>query len=151
MSPTAFASRHKWIHIGAIVLLVGFVVVGLIQYKAVRSTNQSLDKANQLTDELVAAGFTRPDPATLARALGEDGGIVCEDPASALKSALWKINMSNGATGPGQRPVIADRRALQAEALVLKVYCPDTLHRIQEELDDLRTERTVKRDGGDDD
>ncbi|GGS11556.1 hypothetical protein Snoj_35970 [Streptomyces nojiriensis] len=148
MSPTRFASQHKWIYLGAIVLLVGFVVVGLIQYKAVRTTNQALDKANQLADELVAAGFTRPDPNTLARALGEDGGIVCEDPASALKSALWKINLSNGATGPGQRPVIADRRAVQAEALVLKVYCPDTLHRIQEQIDDLKTEQTVRR--GDD-
>ncbi|MFJ6478892.1 MULTISPECIES: hypothetical protein [unclassified Streptomyces] len=146
MSPTRFASQHRWIHIGAIVLLVAFVVVGLIQYKAVRSTNQALDKANQLTDELVAAGFARPDPHTLARALGEDGGIVCEDPASALKSALWKINLSNGATGPGQRPVIVDRRAVQAEALVLKVYCPDTLHRIQDEIDDLKTEQTVRRD-----
>ncbi|MER6252150.1 hypothetical protein ABT224_12375 [Streptomyces sp. NPDC001584] len=145
MSPTRFASQHKWIYIGAIVLLVGFVVVGLIQYKAVRTTDQSLDKANQLADELAAAGFTRPDPTTLARALGEDGGIVCEDPASALKSALWKINLSNGATGPGQRPVIADRRAVQAEALVLKVYCPDHLQRIQDEIDDLKTEQTVRR------
>ncbi|WP_314252339.1 hypothetical protein [Streptomyces sp. DSM 40907] len=145
MSPTRFASQHKWIYISAIVLLIGFVVVGLIQYKAVRSTNQSLDKANQLADELAAAGFTRPDPSILARALGEDGGIVCEDPASALKSALWKINLSNGATGPGQRPVIADRRAVQAEALVLKVYCPDELQRIQDEIDDLKTGQTVRR------
>ncbi len=53
--------------------------------------------------------------------------------------------MSNGATGPGQRPVIADRQAVQAEALVLKVYCPDTLHRIQSELEDLKTDQTVRR------
>ncbi|MFC9817480.1 hypothetical protein ACFVJM_36150 [Streptomyces virginiae] len=145
MSPTRFASQHKWIYICAIVLLVGFVVVGLIQYKAVRSTNQALDKANQLADEVAAAGYPRPDPSALARVLGEDGGIVCEDPASALKSALWKINMSNGATGPGQRPVIADRQAVQAEALVLKVYCPDTLHRIQNELEGLKTDQTVRR------
>ncbi|MFE1901297.1 hypothetical protein [Streptomyces yangpuensis] len=145
MSPTRFASQHKWIYTVAIVLLVGFVVIGLIQYKAVRSTNQALDKANQLADEVAAAGYPRPDPSALARALGEDGGIVCEDPASALKSALWKINMSNGATGPGQRPVIADRRAVQAEALVLKVYCPDTLQRIQDELKDLKTDETVRR------
>ncbi|MFE2164379.1 hypothetical protein ACFXB3_04825 [Streptomyces sp. NPDC059447] len=144
MSPTRFASQHKWIHIVSILLLVGFVVVGLVQYKAVRSTNQALDKANQLADEVAAAGYPRPDPGTLARALGEDGGIVCEDPASALKSALWKINMSNGAAGPGQRPVIADRQAVQAEALVLKVYCPDTLHRIQEQLDELKTDTTVR-------
>ncbi|MGW6985685.1 hypothetical protein ACWGE1_40545 [Streptomyces sp. NPDC054932] len=124
---------------------MAFVVVGLLQYKAVRDTNQAVDKANQLADEVAAAGYPRPDPSTLARALGEDGGIVCEDPASALKSALWKINMSNGATGPGQRPVIADRRAVQAEALVLKVYCPDTLHRIQNELKDLKTDQTVRR------
>ncbi|WCD83828.1 hypothetical protein KPP03845_100147 [Streptomyces xanthophaeus] len=145
MSPTSYATRHRWIYIGAIVLLVAFVVVGLLQYKAVRDTNQAMDKANQLADEVAAAGFPRPDPSALARTLGEDGGIVCEDPASALKSALWKINMSNGATGPGQRPVIADRRAVQAEALVLKVYCPDTLHRLQEQIEDLKTDQTVRR------
>ncbi|MFI5545823.1 hypothetical protein ACIA6E_18865 [Streptomyces sp. NPDC051815] len=146
MSPTSYATRHRWIYIGAIVLLVAFVVVGLLQYKAVRDTNQAQEKANRLADELAAAGFTRPDPTTLARALGEDGGIVCEDPASALKSALWKQNLSNGATGPGQRPVIADRRTVEAEALVLKVYCPDTLQRIQSELKDLKTDLTVRRE-----
>ncbi|WP_374777443.1 hypothetical protein OG756_36370 [Streptomyces sp. NBC_01310] len=40
---------------------------------------------------------------------------------------------------------LADRRAVQAEALVLKVYCPDTLHRIQEQIEDLKTDQTVRR------
>ncbi|MFB7254022.1 hypothetical protein [Streptomyces nojiriensis] len=49
-----------------------------------------------------------------------DGGIVREDPAFALKTALWKINLANGAAGPGQRPVIVDGMAVKAEAIVLE-------------------------------
>ncbi|WP_199834590.1 MULTISPECIES: hypothetical protein [unclassified Streptomyces] len=63
----------------------------------------------------------------------------------ALKTALWKIRQSNGATGPGQRPVISDDRAVEAERIVLKVYCPDKLDEFEEELADLKTDGTVRR------
>ena len=33
----------------------------------------------------------------------------------------------NGAGGPGQRPVLADRKALQGEALIIQTYCPEEL------------------------
>ncbi|MGX2995829.1 hypothetical protein JNUCC64_16325 [Streptomyces sp. JNUCC 64] len=145
MSPTRFASQHKWIYIGAVLLLAALVVIGIIQYETVRTTNQATKKANQLADLLEADGFRRPDPAAVARALGTDGGIVCEDPDSALKSALWKVNLSNGATGPGQRPVISDRQVVEAEAIVLGVYCPEQLKQIQDRIDDLKTSDTVRR------
>ncbi|MFE2019679.1 hypothetical protein ACFW9O_16750 [Streptomyces sp. NPDC059499] len=144
MSTGTKSSQDRWIYIGAIVILVALVVVGLITYGSLRATNQSTRKANQLADELEQAGYPRPDIDQVARTLGTDGGHVCEDPASALKTALWKINLSNGATGPGQRPVIADRRAVEAGAIILGVYCPDKLEKVRDRIDELKTDDTVE-------
>ncbi|MER5201715.1 hypothetical protein [Streptomyces sp. NPDC002825] len=145
MSPTRFASEHKWIYWGAIVILVGLVITGLVRYQSVRTNNETLSKANQLQEELVKAGYPSPDTDTVEQLLGTDGGPVCEDPADALKTALWKIQQSNGATGPGMRPVIADTKAVQAERIVLQVYCPDKLDDFDEEVEDLKTDDTVRR------
>ncbi|MEU9091081.1 hypothetical protein [Streptomyces sp. NPDC048428] len=145
MSPTRFASEHRWLYIGAIVLLVALAVVGVIRYENVKTDNQATKKAEQLADAAEDAGLPRPDVNTLKRALGNDGGQVCDKPGSALNTALWKINLGNGATGPGMRPVIADTEAVRAEAKILEIYCPDKLHRIQDKIDDLRTDDTVRR------
>ncbi|MFE5851701.1 hypothetical protein ACFQ61_00540 [Streptomyces sp. NPDC056500] len=144
MSPTRFASEHKWIYIGAIVLLVGLAVVGVIQYNKVRVTNQATEKANQLASDLDDAGLPRPEIQTIERVLGTDGGVVCEDPASALKSALWRINLSNGAAGPGQRPIIADSQVVEAEAMIVDIYCPEKIDKIRDAIDDLKTDSTVR-------
>ncbi|MDV5146808.1 hypothetical protein R1T08_22105 [Streptomyces sp. SBC-4] len=145
MSPTRFASEHKWIYWGAIVILVGLVITGLIKYSTVKRNNETLSKANQLQEELVRAGYSSPDTDTIERLLGTDGGQVCEDPGSALKTALWKIQQSNGATGPGMRPVITDTKAVEVERIVLQVYCPDELDDFEDALDDLKTDDTVRR------
>ncbi|MFD9717779.1 hypothetical protein [Streptomyces sp. NPDC059076] len=144
MSPTRFASEHKWIYIGAIVLLVALAVVGVIQYNKVRVTNQATEKANQLASDLDDAGLPRPEIQTIERVLGTDGGVVCEDPASALKSALWRINLSNGAAGPGQRPIIADSQVVEAEAMIVDIYCPEKIDKIRDAIDDLKTDSTVR-------
>ncbi|MFD8686432.1 hypothetical protein [Streptomyces sp. NPDC059651] len=144
MSPTRFASEHRWLYIGVIVLLVALAVVGVIRYETVKTDNQATKKAEQLADAAEDAGYRRPDVNTLKRTLGNDGGQVCEDPGSALKTALWKINLGNGATGPGMRPGIEDSRAVRAEAKILEIYCPDELHRIQDKIDDLKTDDTVR-------
>ncbi|MFD5522146.1 hypothetical protein [Streptomyces sp. NPDC127066] len=145
MSPTRFASEHKWIYYGAIVVLLGLVVAGLVRYSAITTNNRATTKANELADAAVAAGLPRPDTELIAGLLGTDGGLVCNDPASALKSALWKINVSNGAAFVGQRPVIGDGRALRAEATIIEIYCPEKLDKIQDRLDDLKTDDTVRR------
>ncbi|MGW6392516.1 hypothetical protein ACWFR1_18855 [Streptomyces sp. NPDC055103] len=145
MSPTRFASEHKWVYWGAIVILVGLAVTGVIRYADVRRNSVTLSKANQLQEELVKAGYSAPDTETIERLLGTDGGQVCEDPGNALKTALWKIQQSNGATGPGMRPVISDSKAVEAERIVLQVYCPDQLDEFDEALDDLKTDDTVRR------
>jgi hypothetical protein len=59
--------------------------------------------------------------------LGDDGGAVCTDPNNYLKVALARNSISNGASGPGMRPVIGPRQMVEAEALAIKVYCPDQL------------------------
>ncbi|KAB1987628.1 hypothetical protein [Streptomyces triticiradicis] len=145
MSPTRFASEHKWIYWGAIIVLLGLVVAGLVRYSAITTNNRAVSKANQLADAAVEAGLPRPDTELIAGLLGTDGGLVCDDPASALKSALWKINVSNGAAFVGQRPVIGDGRALRAEATIIEIYCPEKLDKIQDRLDDLKTDDTVRR------
>ncbi|MER5199383.1 hypothetical protein ACWD3J_40110 [Streptomyces sp. NPDC002755] len=145
MSPTRFASEHKWIYIGAIIVLLVLVVIGLIRYATIATSSRAATKANELADAAEAAGLPRPDTSQIADLLGTDGGLVCDDPASALKSALWKINVSNGAAFVGQRPVIGDSRALRAEATILEIYCPEKLDRIQDKLDDLKTDDTVRR------
>ncbi|MEU5276114.1 hypothetical protein [Streptomyces asoensis] len=145
MSPTRFASEHKWIYLGAIVLLLALVVIGLVNYETVKKTNKATEKANQLADAAVDAGYPRPDTDAVVRALGTDGGLVCENPGSALKSALWKIDVSNGAAFVGQRPVVGDTRALRAEAKILEIYCPDRLDDFRDRLDDLETDDTVRR------
>lgn len=145
MSPTEMASRHRWIYIGAIVLLVAMVVIGLLTYTQQRATNEAYRKAEQLSDDLVAAGYHAvPDQGQIARLLGTDGGAVCENPGGTLNNALWKVNLSNGATGPGQRPIVADAKAVEAEAIVLNVYCPDKLDEFRSKVDDLDTDNTVK-------
>ncbi|MFH8625793.1 hypothetical protein ACH4A8_28555 [Streptomyces vietnamensis] len=145
MSPTRFASEHKWIYWGAIVLLVGLAVTGVVRYASVKKNNETHAKADRLQEELVKAGYPSPDTDTVQQILGTDGGPVCEDPGSALNTALWKIHQANGATGPGMRPVIADTKAVQVERIVLQVYCPDKLDDFDEELKDLKTDDTVRR------
>ncbi|MEU6977743.1 MULTISPECIES: hypothetical protein [unclassified Streptomyces] len=146
MSPTRFASEHKVIYWGAIVILVGLLIAGLVRYSSFKRTNESQKKADQLSQELVKAGYPAPDTDTVQRLLGTDGGQVCEDPGSALKTALYRIQqLSNGATGPGSRPIIADTKAVDAERIVLQVYCPDQVDDFDEAVADLKTDDTVKR------
>ncbi|MEU6619419.1 hypothetical protein ABZ926_01310 [Streptomyces litmocidini] len=145
MSPTRFASEHKWIYWGAIVILVGLVVTGIVRYESVKTGNETLSKANRLQEELVKAGYPSPDTDTVERLLGTDGGKVCEEPGNALKTALWKIQQANGAAGPGMRPVISDTKAVEAERIVLQVYCPDKVGDFQNEVEDLETDDTVRR------
>ncbi|MCX2182099.1 hypothetical protein KV205_16380 [Streptomyces sp. SKN60] len=146
MSPTEFAARHKWIYAGAVVILVGLVVTGLIRYSTIKQTDETSKKADQLSEALVKAGYPAPDKDTTERLLGTDGGQVCEAPGNALKKALHQIQaLSNGATGPGMRPVIADSKAVEAERIVLQVYCPDKLDEFDDAVDDLKTDETVRR------
>ncbi|MFJ4677122.1 MULTISPECIES: hypothetical protein [unclassified Kitasatospora] len=141
---TRMASEHRWIYVGAIVVLVAMVVIGLVTFTQQHATNESYRKADELITKLQENGYPTPDRGQVARTLGTDGGAVCQDPASSLKTGLKRLQMSNGADGPGQRPVIVAARTVQAEALVLSVYCPDQLDGYQEKIKDIKTDDTVR-------
>lgn len=65
---------------------------------------------------------------------------MCADPASALGRAALLAGLTNGATGPGTRPTLRDRRAVRGELLVVGVYCPEHLEDLQARVDELRLE-----------
>jgi hypothetical protein len=45
---------------------------------------------------------------------------------------------------PGQRPIIADARIVEAGAIVLNVYCPEKLDEFRSKVQDLKTDDTVR-------
>ncbi len=138
------ASEHRGIHVGAIVVLVAMVVVGLLTFTQQHATNESYRKADELISKLQADGYPVPDRGQVARTLGTDGGPVRAGPASALRTGLQRVQMSNGAAGPGQRPVIVAARTVQAEALVLSGYCPDQPDDYQDKIKDIKADDTVR-------
>ncbi|MFD5176280.1 hypothetical protein ACFWM1_10755 [Nocardia sp. NPDC058379] len=143
---TGDAPEHKrrWIYITAGVLLVVFALIGLLTFSEIRESTQATTKAEQLHSDLVAAGLPAPEPQVIADALGEDGGSVCQDPSSPLIKAKYQASITNGAAGPGQRPVIGPRDTTQAVALTIAVYCPDRLSDYLSHLDTLKLDDTTK-------
>jgi len=127
------------VYIVAMVLLVVFAVVALLSFRSARETQQSLAKADQLIAEINAAGGTAPSREQIARVLGDDGGAVCANPNNALSRATFHSQLTNGATGPGNRPVIANGRVAKGELAIIKIYCPDQLAEFQQFIDNLKT------------
>jgi len=122
---------------GALALLL---VVCLVFYRSAQSSQQAEDKANQLTVALQKAGVRAvPSQEQIVRVLGDDGGAICQDPASALRKALLFSQLTNGAGGPGMRPVIVDKKIFKGELLVIQIYCPDQLPQFQQLVEKLKT------------
>ena len=132
--------ERNWIYITAWVLLGAFVLAGLIAFSSARETAEAQEKADELIAAIEDAGATAPDQDQIVRVLGDDGGATCEDPNEALSRAVLLAQLTNGATGPGSRPVIADSRVFQGQLLIIEVYCPDELEDFQEFVDDLKTD-----------
>ncbi|CAH0288318.1 MULTISPECIES: hypothetical protein [unclassified Arthrobacter] len=130
------------VYIVAMILLVVFAVVALLSFRSARETQQSLAKADQLIATIEGAGGTAPSREQIARVLGDDGGAVCANPNDALSRATYLSQLTNGATGPGNRPVIANARILIGEVAIIKTYCPDQLAEFQQFIDDLKTYHT---------
>lgn len=136
--------KRRWIYITTGVLLVVFALIGLLTFSEIHENAQADAKAEQLHSNLLAAGLPAPEPKLIADALGDDGGLVCQDPSSALIRANYQASISNGASGPGQRPVIGPRATTQAVALTIAVYCPDRLSDYLSHLDTLKLDDTTK-------
>ncbi|MEV6064107.1 hypothetical protein [Nocardia asteroides] len=136
--------KRRWIYLTAGALLVVFALIGLLTFSEIRESAKAQDKAEQLHNSLLAAGLPAPDADVIADALGEDGGSVCQDPSAALTKARYQAAITNGASGPGQRPVIGPRDAVEAVALTIATYCPDRLSDYLSQLDSLKLDDTTK-------
>jgi len=126
-------------YIVSVILLVALTVIGLITFRGARETERAGEKADQLTQEIEAAGGTAPSREQIMRVLGDDGGAVCANPNEALSRATFLGMLMNGASGPGARPVIADNQVVQGQLLIVEVYCPDELDEFQQFVDGLET------------
>jgi Tfp pilus assembly protein FimT len=132
--------ERNWIYITACIILGALVIAGLIAFSSARETRQAQEKADELIAALQDAGARTPDQDQIVRVLGEDGGATCADPNEALSRATLLAQLTNGATGPGVRPVIADSRAVQGQLLIIEIYCPEELADFQAFVDDLKTD-----------
>ncbi|MFB7721216.1 MULTISPECIES: hypothetical protein [unclassified Nocardia] len=129
-------------------VLVAIAVAGVIIFREDRDSDIALRRAQVLQSRLLSAGLAAPDPRVIADSLGEDGGLVCQDPGSPLIKARYQAAVTNGAAGPGSRPVIGDRDVYTATALAIETYCPDQLSKYLEETGTLRKGDTVHPDPG---
>ena len=134
--------RVIYIVIGAVLLVL--LVIALITFRNVNKSVEANAKADQFIAEVTAAGLPTPNRDIVVSLLGDDGGAVCRDPTNYLKVAVARNLMSNGAAGPGQRPVIGPRQVVDAEALVIKVYCPDQADEYSEFVNSHRYADVVK-------
>jgi Tfp pilus assembly protein FimT len=131
--------ERSWIFIAVLVLLAVITLAGVLAFSRGVNDAQAQNKANELIDALTEVGARTPDVDQVARVLGDDGGATCENPNEALSRAVLLSQLTNGATGPGQRPVIADSRVVQGQLLIIQVYCPDELDDFEDFVGDLKT------------
>ena len=143
MSTVEETSTQKDRRLVYIVITVGLVlllIICFVFYRSAQSSQQAQDKANQLIAALQKAGVrVVPSQEQIVRVLGDDGGAICKDPASALRKALLFSQLTNGAGGPGIRPVVVDSRIFKGELLVIQIYCPDQLPQFQQMVEKLKT------------
>ena len=137
--------KRTWIYWVALGLLVVLAVVALLTFSAARSSAKASEKADELIAALVESGARAPSHGQVVRVLGDDGGAICEDPGNALKRAVLNSQLTNGAAGPGQRPVIVDERVVAFELLVIRTYCPDELDGLADRLEDFEFEDVINQ------
>ena len=132
--------ERSWIYVTACVLLGVLLLAALLAFRGARETAEAQDKADELIAAIEVTGATAPDRDRIVRVLGDDGGATCDNPNDALsRSTLFSL-LTNGAAGPGIRPVIADSRAVQGQLLIIEVYCPEELEEFQQFVDELKTD-----------
>jgi Tfp pilus assembly protein FimT len=143
MSEPIVRKSHTVMYVVVVVVFAVLTGVALISFLNSREDQRATEKATQLSSELAAAGMRVPATDQIARVLGDDGGAVCAHPGDALSRGVLYGMLTNGAAGPGIRPVIADNNVLRGQLLIIKVYCPQYLEQIQKTVDDLKTANGV--------
>ena len=137
---TSTQRERRIIYIVIAAALVLLLIIALVFYRKAESSQEAQDKANQLIAALQKAGVRAvPSQEQIVARLGDDGGAICKNPSSALRQALLFDQLTNGASGPGRRPVIADSRIFKGELLVIQIYCPDELPQFQQMVENLKT------------
>ena len=140
------SDRERWVVYavaGGVVLVL--IVIGLVAYRGHASNQQADAKAEQLIAAIDKAGYNPPSTEQVVGVLGDDGGATCADPSEALSQAVLRGVLSNGAAGPGIRPAIADRTVVRGQLLIIGIYCPDELPRMQELVGRLKTDDVVRQ------
>ena len=135
--------ERSWIYFAACAVLAVMALWGIFAFSSARETQRAQEKADELIAALQDAGARTPDQDQVVRVLGDDGGATCANPNKALSRATLLSLLTNGAAGPGVRPVIADSRAVQGQLLIMKTYCPDELEDFQKFVEDLDTNADV--------
>jgi hypothetical protein len=145
--PSSPAHKHPiWLYLVIIVGVVALMAWGIIAYRGHHENKTATAKAEQLQQKLKAAGVEDyPNTDELVTVLGTDGGAVCEDTGKSLTEALLKQQLSNGAGGPGQRPVDVAKETLQGQAAIIEVYCPQKLDKWNDFLNGLKFDDVVKQ------
>jgi hypothetical protein len=134
----------KWIY-GVIGLaLVALAIWGVVEYRGQKETEQAQELAAELNQRFEDAGFRTFDEDEIARVLGTDGGAVCDTADEDLAQGLLRLMISNGAGGPGQRPVRTEGRVLQGMVLIVQTYCPDKAEDVQDLIDDFEFDNVVR-------
>jgi hypothetical protein len=141
--PAANTRRITYILVGGVILVL--LVVALVAWNSNKETQAANQKADQLIATLEQAGLATPDKDQIVRVLGDDGGTVCADPELALKKTIMYGLATNGAAGPGLRPVIGDNRLVQAGLAVIKTYCPDELPDFPQTAEQFKTDDLVNK------
>ncbi|MFI7063935.1 hypothetical protein ACIBL3_23315 [Kribbella sp. NPDC050124] len=137
---TQSGRERKTIYIVVAVVLVILLIIGLFTYSSSKYTREAEQKADQLISELEAKGARTPTRDQVVHVLGTHGGATCSNPNDALSKGILLSLLSNGAAGPGMRPVIADSRVVQGQLLIIEIYCPEELQEFQEFVNDLKTD-----------
>jgi hypothetical protein len=130
-APSPAHEHPIWLYILIGAVVAGVAIWGVIAYRGHADTQAANAKAQVLQHEFAAAGLpTYPDNREVARILGSDGGAVCDTPETLGRSLLAQ-QLSNGAAGPGQRPVRVASRTLKGELLIIETYCPEKVGEFQ--------------------
>lgn len=141
---TSTQRERRTVYIVIAVALVVLLVISFIFYRRAESNQEAQDKANQLISALQQAGVrVVPSQEQIVRVLGNDGGALCNDPTSALRRSILFDQLTNGASGPGRRPVIVDNRVFRGQLAVIQIYCPDELPQFQQLVERLKTAGVV--------
>ncbi|HEY7705821.1 MAG TPA: hypothetical protein VH968_01475 [Gaiellaceae bacterium] len=134
----------RWIYAVIGTVLVVLAIWGVVEYRGHKETEQAQELAAELNQRLDEAGLRTFDEEDIARLLGTDGGAVCDTSSEELAQGFLRLQLSNGAAGPGQRPVRVDQRVVQGELAIIQTYCPDKVEDFEDFVDDLDFDDVIR-------